>query len=413
MVRPKNSNLSTFKCGKISRNVRKATTPIIGTTKTRRSERINPDTTQMIVTEEHEDVETVGIIQNNYYAPLNSLPDANPERPKGNPSRGRVRIPPIVVKVDNFYNLCQKLNAETFKVTYKHMSIGTGIITTNVEEHRKVIEILKNDNISFFTHDIKSEKPLKVVLRGLHSIPEKDLKDELSKKQIPPLAIFPMKRKSGIQGRDQPYLIHFNKAEVTLNTLKKNVKNIFYTIVNWELYVNAKNGPTLCNNCLQDGHGTKNCNMPSKCNICGKSHRTNECTVTDPAIRKCANCSGNHPASSIQCPKRQQYLEIRNKIHQKQAYQSTRRSNPIVNINDSNIFPALTNPNNISQNNTNTQNNQFKQLNLNTNNSNLFGANELLLIFNEMIERMQNCKDKKDQIMVLGEICIKYVYGHE
>lgn len=45
------------------------------------------------------------------------------------------------------------------------------------------------------------------------------------------------------------------------------------------------------------------------------------------------------------------------------------------------------------------------------NNSNLFSANELLTLFNEMLISLKNCRSKEDQITILAQLTIKYIYG--
>ena len=367
----------------------------------------------IIMEDNDQTIEEEAMVQQNYFSPLNT--NNNDQIIKENTTQApkkKLHVPPIVVKVSNFYELSQKLNSTGIKLTYKHMSVGTSIVTNNKEDHTIVIEYLKRENIGFFTHDIKSNQPFKVVLRGLQAISENELKDELCNKGLTPLAIFPMKRKIGISGRDQPFLIHFPKADVDLKTLKLRIPNIFYTIIRWEPYINTRDGPTFCNNCLQNGHGTRNCNMAAKCNICGKDHKTALCPISDSAIRKCANCNGNHPASSASCPKRLQYIEIRNNIREKAKHGQKFRGNAHhnksnINLNDNNMFPNLVNSTNTQtyQNNNNANNN--------TNESNsLFGPNELLSILDEMLNKLSSCKTKQEQIMILGQICMKHVFGN-
>ena len=157
--------------------------------------------------------------------------------------------------------------------------------------------------------------------------------------------------------------------------------------------------------------------------------KTSDCSNGDSAVKKCANCGQNHPASSIQCPKRQEYINIRDKIRNKNL---VTRKNVQFQL-DRNNFPSL----NISTNNTNNFGNQpnlrnntnnFENINpsyseiseQNTNSANspqnsnqtIYNSSDLLKIFDEMIEKLSNCTNKKDQIRILWEITSKYVYGN-
>ena len=348
MVKRKGATVSASVLGTKKKNVKVALGQDNRKPRRLRSSRSNYETDM----EEDPPTSQQVLLQNNIYASLDGGTDPKNSH---NPKKGKSSVPPIVVRAQNFYEICQKIDSLSVKVTYKHMSIGTSILTNNVQEHKRVIEFLKTEKIYFFTHDVKSEKPFKVVLRGLHSITENELKEELTRKQLEPLSVFLMKRKSGVMGRDQPYLIHFKKPEVNLSTLRKNLPKLFYTVINWEPYVTTNRGPMFCSTCLIHGHGSKNCNMQPRCNICGKDHKTLDCVIIDPAVRKCANCKGNHAASSINCPKRQQYIEIREKIRQKNTVNKVRNNfarDPNLNLSDLSEFPTL-----LSNSNTNTFNN--------------------------------------------------------
>ena len=351
-----------------------------------------------------------------------------------NPKRSAPeKTPPIVVKVPNMYTLSQKLSQEKFSVSYKNMSIGTAIITHGIEEFKRLIEVLKSENVPYFTHDIKSEKPLKVVLRGLHEMPEDEIKQELTNRNLCPLGVFKMKRKqTSINFRDQPYLIHFDRKQINLSTLKQQVPTFMYTVINWEAYIRRQEGPLICNNCLIHGHGSKNCSMPPRCNTCGQNHRTSDCKVLEPAIKKCANCGQNHPANSSICPRRQEYIAIREKIRTKQNQKrGTTQQTIDRSINSNNNINSGYNSNEISYSNFQINNNNSSNVNHGTrnmvptysqvvqnenieqteNNNSIFSPTELLKIFDEMTTKLSSCNNKLEQIKILWELTTKYVYG--
>lgn len=64
--------------------------------------------------------------------------------------------------------------------------------------------------------------------------------------------------------------------------------------------------PMRCKSCQKLGHTLKHCkNLPSCVNCNFPPHKEEKCSRL-----MCANCSGEHPASSISCPKFQQAKEI-------------------------------------------------------------------------------------------------------
>lgn len=75
-----------------------------------------------------------------------------------------------------------------------------------------------------------------------------------------------------------------------------------------------RNKLTQCRRCLTFGHGSRNCNVAEKCSKCSKNHPTSSCNETE---FQCANCGGEHDASSPDCPKRKSFLEMRQKLSAK------------------------------------------------------------------------------------------------
>ena len=70
--------------------------------------------------------------------------------------------------------------------------------------------------------------------------------------------------------------------------------------------------PLRCFNCQKFGHGQNSCNHKPLCARCGlEGHKDTDCPAVQP---KCANCSGDHPAYSRQCPewsKQQKIVRIK------------------------------------------------------------------------------------------------------
>ncbi|XP_046565574.1 uncharacterized protein LOC124274277 [Haliotis rubra] len=79
-----------------------------------------------------------------------------------------------------------------------------------------------------------------------------------------------------------------------LSTLPKSIKAGYFNI-GVDVYIPS---PLRCFNCQKFGHGARTCNHVSICVRCSGAHESAECTNEI----KCANCDGQHLASSKSCP---------------------------------------------------------------------------------------------------------------
>ncbi|XP_065085135.1 uncharacterized protein LOC135707266 [Ochlerotatus camptorhynchus] len=174
------------------------------------------------------------------------------------------------------------------------------------------------ENIEFFimqgfevhhAHD----KPLKVVLRGLPDTEIAALSEELKKNGLEPTQVFKMNRHDASRKhRDQLYLVHLERNTTCLKDLQC-IRALFHIVVKWERYQPRPRNVTQCSNCLMFGHGTKNCPMAHHCNEYGKQHAPEECERMENADPQCANYGTAHRATSKSCPKRTEFMEIRNR----------------------------------------------------------------------------------------------------
>ena len=98
---------------------------------------------------------------------------------------------------------------------------------------------------------------------------------------------------SGTRKNANTYILTFNGS-----LPPKSIK-IGYLNVKVEVYMP---NPLRCFNCQKYGHGKKFCKSAAVCARCGESH-PNDANVQCTNPPKCANCSGNHPAYSKDCPR--------------------------------------------------------------------------------------------------------------
>lgn len=255
-----------------------------------------------------------GVLTDNNKPKPSPTPDPSKPTPVVNTpgkSAGKVKLPPLVVKNVTFATLMQKLNPRPIaKIT----RFGIKLLCSSSEEFNAVEAQLKNGGMEYYTHDKPSERPYRVVLRGLPLVDPQDLIHRLKKEHdLVPQSAHIIKRKGECASLEESfYLLHFPKGYTNLQKLRE-IKAVGKIIVRWEAYRNKRADVTQCMNCLHLGHGTRNCHLKSRCNSCGGSHGSDSCPNKEASAKRCANCSGAHSATDRSCPKRAEYIRIRQK----------------------------------------------------------------------------------------------------
>ena len=215
--------------------------------------------------------------------------------------------PPILVEaqiIDPLIDLLNNLD-EKNNYTIKQTKLEQVKIQTNTPEtFRKVIKALKEKNAIYHTHQLKTERSYKIVIRGLH--PKTNvhkLSDELAKighqtRTINNITRFDTK---------QPLPLFLIELEPRINNKEiYDIKQILNTIVTVEPPRHKKDIPQ-CMRCQQYGHTKNYCNRSPACVKCAKNHLTAHCPYSGKIEKvKCFNCNGNHPASYKGCEVRKQ-----------------------------------------------------------------------------------------------------------
>lgn len=251
------------------------------------------------------------------------------------------RVPPLFTPVKDVTTLEAELSKQACWPCFKLCSVGTKIVCSSLAQYKKVGDLLVALKVPFYTHDVPSAKPLKVVLRGLPPLEAPAVKGELEKKGLQVQAVYPMARRAAVDTnfRDQLYLVHITKGSTSMGELKK-IRDLFRIIVTWEPYRPQHRDVTQCTKCLWFGHGTKNCNMTPRCDKCAGAHETATCVQPDDMDPKCTNCEANHRATNRACPKRAEFVRIRQKAtsSNQPGRQRADRAPPASNERN---FPAL------------------------------------------------------------------------
>uniref|UniRef100_A0A336MVL1 CSON007757 protein n=1 Tax=Culicoides sonorensis TaxID=179676 RepID=A0A336MVL1_CULSO len=340
--------------------------------------------------------------------------------------------PPITFK-DTTIDAVKNILKEVECIDMKHLTIritaeGIKIQMTKMSDYDALLDrIIDDKSVLFHTHTKKQERKVKFCLYGLHRMNFEELNEELKSVGVFPrlieeIPIYERKYKDQCIYK----ITFFQEDHVNVSKLRQ-VKALCHTIVRWEYFKSKFNFPTRCTNCQEWGHGARYCYTYPKCSRCAGPHRSSDCPhekdddhKIPPNLVKCANCGKNHTASFTGCAKRYNYVNLQQRMKENSRKNSKfqQKSSPQP---DTSNFPHYNNdsvrksvnvpstphppPNYWENRNTNNLNNNK--------NSNKFNSKELIEVFHELIEKLEKCQTAKDQVTVLGELVIKYVYGKQ
>lgn len=295
------------------------------------------------------------------------------------------------------------------------MSIGIRLNLFTSNEFTTMVKELEKKKLYFYTHDLPATKPIKIVLKGLYLMDVDEVKKHLAEANIKCTEVKAMTIKNKRFSDQCNYLIYLEKGSIKMSDLK-NIRYINRVVVRWEYY-KQPTGTTQCQNCQLYGHGSRNCRLASKCVKCGGDHITKNCDVDVDAdskkLLKCTNCNGNHSANYSKCPCRLEYIKLKQNL-------STNRKQRVGQINqrreqrppsDDNInFPPLNQRNKYRS----TWSDHFKESKSEGNRSasqrnDLFSPKELMSFFKELVQGIQRCRSKFEQLEVVGDLVLRYL----
>jgi len=214
-----------------------------------------------------------------------------------------------------------------FKISYRSLKVQVEDIPT----FRKMQRYLDNNNFSYHTYALRSEKPLKAVFKNLPaSFPVDDIILDLEEKGFREFKVDQMTSRRTGEIRKLPIFV------VTIPNTPNNKKifqitHIMYYKITVENYV-KKPGATMCHNCQGFFHISSQCHHPPRCVKCSLGHKSSSCGP-NPVIR-CVNCGQGHVASHPECPanpRNRQREQIQDRLQQRRQNlpgMSNRRRHP-------------------------------------------------------------------------------------
>lgn len=261
----------------------------------------------------------VAVTTTNRFKILSSLEDNQ----KSERNEANERPPPIYLRELASKELLEEIKelAENkfFIVPQKKGNIKeTKIQVSSVEHYRKVINYLDENNKGYYTYQLKSAKGLIVVIKGIESnVDPSEIKKDLESQG------FQIKVVSNILNWEKiPQPMFKVELEPSATKSKKGTHDIYN--VRYVLYrkivveePHKRKSLVQCFKCQEFGHTRSYCTLPDVCVICSAFHTTKECPAdkTNPDIKLCSNCAGNHTANYKGCPV---YVTLKQRLHPKQ-----------------------------------------------------------------------------------------------
>ncbi|GFV62857.1 nucleic-acid-binding protein from transposon X-element [Trichonephila clavipes] len=192
-------------------------------------------------------------------------------------------------------------------------------MASNTDEHREITAALKAKGEEFYSVPPLSDRPLKVVIKGLpKSTPTDEIKEDLLNQGVPVMKVSQLtQRKSKFP---LPiFLVEVIKHDEGATDIYEISKCCYMSVV-LDTF-NKRPGATQCYNCNYFNHSSSNCfcrelKRPRWCGVvclkCSKEHRTGECPIKERLdTPHCINCNTDgHPANWRSCPA---FPKIKNK----------------------------------------------------------------------------------------------------
>lgn len=379
----------------------------------------------------------------------------------------KVKIPPIVIKQMKFADLRSLLSQlDISDFITKFMSEGIKVQLSQLDTYDKLINHLQTKKIQYYTFSVKNKLPVKIILSQLPKLDVTEVKLEINKccnpKNLNCEEVRLIDTKHSRYDEYALYILNFTRENFNMNNLR-SITGLFHVKVHWSSY-RKRSGPTQCSNCHSFGHGNNHCNIIQKCRLCSGLHNESVCVHLSAYQEgnfdsvKCVNCNGPHPANHISCPKRADFIGMRQRLSRKANPHLTRQTVvDALDLNNQHQYPPLRTqrtlqqqpqhhqrvlsdhhqyhqvgnysqsqsesrptPHAPSQSTSNHWHNQGDRIRSNNqhlphtdtqNNDDLFSPNELIQLSQELIAGLSGCSNKAQQFDVITRLAVKFLYG--
>ena len=322
---------------------------------------------------------------------------------------------------------------------------GTNILPSTYSQQKALMKLLDDKKAAYRSRPPPGEKMKRFVLYGLNSDNYDQIEEDLLKYKIKAEKIIKIQVKKPRYFDHCNYIIYIKPdTRITLSVLQQ-AKFICHTQVRWANYIVNGDGVTKCSNCQQFGHPADYCSLQSRCGICAAFHKTSNCELLlqkraknmssiDPKLLKCVHCKESHTAGYTRCIERLNFKAKREYFarksttkfvnaptpnrnawatssHHRQAEDNynnrptnNRRSDHTVTQND---FPALgrTHARAADRDDSRWREKPADQVNSNDK----FNAKEISSMFHKILDVIDNCNSKQEQMRVMIDIITDYI----
>lgn len=247
--------------------------------------------------------------------------------------------PPIYLREASNNELVQKIKSLTDSKFYI-TSLKRGKINEvkiqplEINGFRALVNFFDQAHKRYYTYQLKSQKGLTVVIRGIESsVDVNEIHSALKEKGFHAKAI------TNILNREKiPQPMFRLELEPDVGKDKErdiyNLRYLLYRKITVE-EPKKRTGPVQCIKCQEYGHTKAYCTLHDVCVICGELHDSKQCNKVknDPTVKCCSNCGENHTANYRGCPV---YLDLKRKINPKLRYEQRELK---ANQNQRNLMP--------------------------------------------------------------------------
>lgn len=174
---------------------------------------------------------------------------------------------------------------------------GVQVNPLTEEDYRKLRQVLESQKIQHYTYELRSEKKLKIVLRGINTdITDDEITEDLAERG------YPITKITRMRGR-------FNQPiPLVLVEIAREYKSMYGLAECCGLDIKVEPLRTRtdiiqCHKCQLFGHPQKLCHVDFRCMKCGEEHSTHLCPKPRTTPPKCANCGGEHLSTWMRCPR--------------------------------------------------------------------------------------------------------------
>lgn len=205
--------------------------------------------------------------------------------------------PPIHIYTKDHKQIMQLINNNANdRPDYKYNNSSLICYPKGPRDHNKIIKVLATNQTEFYSYNINTQRPLKVVVKYIPlDVTNQDIEEDLRLKNLPILYVARLMTPRG--GRRTP-------TNILILTIPKQSADDYYKLTELCYYRVSvseyiRQDIPQCHRCQHFGHSSAVCNRISRCVRCGETHEGSPCAASEC---KCANCGGGHPSNYRGCP---------------------------------------------------------------------------------------------------------------